>query len=79
MTAENIKMSGSPSVLVNMRVEPSGFHPFIAEMQLYVDSFLSLNKSQQKTYEITRAKTIYDLLNPRYKIDWERKAGNNRV
>ena len=70
-TLEDVKKSGSPSVLVNMQVEAPGLPPFISEVQLYLDPFLSLKKSQHKTYEITRAKKLSDLLKPIYKPDWE--------
>ncbi len=71
-TLEDVKKSGSPSVLVNMQVEAPGLPPFISEVQLYLDPFLSLKKSQHKTYEITRATKLSDLLKPIYKPDWER-------
>ena len=68
---DDVKKTGSPSVLVNMEIEVPGFPPAISEVQLYVDSFLSLKKSQHKTYEIGRAEKFTDLLRPIYKPKWE--------
>ena len=68
---DDVKNTGSPSVLVNMEIEVPGFPPAISEVQLYLDSFLSLKQSQHKTYEISRAEKFTDLLRPVYKPKWE--------
>ena len=47
--------SGSPSILVKVKVELAHGRTTICEAQLYVDSFLSLKKITHKTYEIIRA------------------------
>merc|ERR1712014_205408 len=64
---EDIKKTGSPSVLVNLQVDVPGLPQCISEVQLYVDNFLSLKKSQHKTYEITRANKLSDLMMPIYR------------
>jgi len=71
---QDVQQSGSPSVLVNMIVEPPGLLPFVSEAQLYLDPFLSLKKSQHKTYEITRSKKFNDLLMPIFKPNWKGKV-----
>ena len=71
-----ILKTGSPSILVNLEVTPPELPPFIMEVQLYLDPFLSLKKSQHKTYEITRAKIMSDLLEPIYKPKWKRTAAS---
>ena len=68
---DDVKKTGSPSVLVNMEIEVPGFPPAISEVQLYLDNFLSLKKSQHKTYEITRAKTFFDMLKPIFKVTFD--------
>ena len=68
---DDVKKTGSPSVLVKMEIEVPGFPPAISEVQLYLDSFPSLKKSQHQTYEISRAKTFTDFLRPIYMPKWE--------
>jgi len=53
---ENFDDSGSPSILLKVKVWlPDEDASTICEVQLYVDSFLSLKKITHKTYEINRA------------------------
>merc|ERR1712054_324644 len=52
--ASKIESSGSPSVLIKIEVELPDRKKMICEVQLYVDSFLSLKKCQHKTYELSR-------------------------
>merc|ERR1711879_281688 len=62
--AQAIIDAGSPSILVNLRIDLRPLPPFIFEVQVYLDTFLSLKTSQHKTYEFTRAKRAADLLRP---------------
>ena len=59
--------SGSPSILMKIKVHLGDGRTTICEAQLYVDAFLTLKKLSHKTYEVTRVEesnNVRPLLKP---------------
>jgi len=75
-TIDDICATGSPSILVLFEVHCAGLPNILVEMQIYIDSFLSLKKTQHETYELKRARMM-DLLAPifpYYNLDNKKRA-----
>merc|ERR1712232_100212 len=64
-TFDDMKKFGSPSILINIAVSYEESPEFLFEVQVYIDSFLSLKKTQHHSYEFSRAR-LSDLLRPIY-------------
>merc|ERR1712232_1239618 len=62
-TFDDMKKFGSPSILINIAVSYEESPEFIFEVQIYIDSFLSLKKTQHHSYEFKRAR-LQDLIRP---------------
>ena len=74
--------SGSPSILLKVKVYLEDRRTTICEAQLYVDAFLALKKLSHKTYEVTRVEesnNIRPLLKPLFETTKRVEAGMSKA
>lgn len=54
-TEAEVVTTGSPAILINVKAIHSVLPPMVFEIQIYIDAFLMLKRTQHMTYEFKRA------------------------
>jgi len=67
-TIESICSTGSPSILVVVEMCCAGLPKMLFEIQIYIDGFLSLKKTQHQTYELKRGVRLQDIMSPIFPV-----------